>query len=131
MAVILAATMMATPAIVRTLETYRLDSGASMVFGKLMEARLSAIKRNRPSWVAIDSAAGIVQVRTTDGNPPSTTDLGAVGLLQQSVSFQAGTPAEVRFDSMGRPVAPQTLVVETSQLQKTVSISAAGRIRIN
>ena len=129
--IVMAISMVAIPNVGKTLETYRVQNSASLVSNKVMEARMNAIKRNRQSWIAIDSAEGTVQVQTTEGNPAATVNVGTLGLVHDSVAFQAGTPSEIRFDSMGRPTAPQTVVLESSHLQKTVAVSAAGRVTVD
>ncbi len=122
--------LLAVPNVSRTLQTWRLDGSASMIYTKVMEARMNAIKRNRQSWLSIDSAGGEVQVQTTD-DTPTTIDVGTPGVLQSTVSFQTGSPAEVRFDSMGRPAVPRTIVIETTDMSKTIAISATGRVTVN
>ena len=128
--IIMIVLMVAIPSVGRTLETLRLDGSASMLNNKIMEARINAIKRNRSAWLQIDAVNLQVQVQTTD-NVPATINVGDPGLLQKTVDFQAGSPFEVRFDSMGRPVAPRTIVLETSNMQKTITVTATGRITVN
>ena len=121
--------MILVPNASRAMQVWRLDGSVRMVSGKLMEARIDAIKRNRQSWLSINTS-GQVQVQTTD-DTPATIDVGFPGLLQQSVSFQSGAPAEVRYDSMGRPTVTRTIVIETADLQKTITVSATGRVTVN
>ena len=121
--------MILVPNASRAMQVWRLDGGVRMVSGKLMEARIDAIKRNRQSWLSINTS-GQVQVQTTD-DTPATIDVGFPGLLQQSVSFQSGAPTEVRYDSMGRPTVTRTIVIETADLQKTITVSATGRVTVN
>ena len=128
--IILAVSIITVPNVDRTLQTFRLDGSASMIYNKTLEARLNAIKRNRQAWLAIDSDNGEVQVRSTD-DTPETIDVGTPGLLQRTVGFQEGTPVEIRFDSMGRPTVARTIVIETADMEKTITISATGRIRVN
>ena len=128
--IIMIVLMVAVPSVGRVLETLRLDGSASMLHNKIMEARINAIKRNRSAWLQIDAVNLQVQVQTTD-NVPATINVGDPGLLQKTVGFQAGSPFEVRFDSMGRPVAPRTFVLETSNMQKTITVTATGRITVN
>ena len=91
---------------------------------------MNAIKRNRQAWLSIDSTGGQVQVQTTD-DTPVTINVGDPGLLQQRVTFQTGAPSEVRFDSMGRPTAARTIVIETTDRSKTIIISAMGRVTVS
>ncbi len=122
--------LLLVPNVSPTLQIWRLDGSASMIHNKVMEARMNAIKRNRQAWLSIDSTAGQVQVQTTD-DTPVTINVGDPGLLQQRVTFQTGAPNEVRFDSMGRPTAARTIVIETTDRSKTIIISAMGRVTVS
>ncbi len=46
------------PQLAGSLELYRLDISASMIQGKLVEARLNATKRNRQVQLLFDQSAG-------------------------------------------------------------------------
>ena len=122
--------MFLVPNVTQTLQTLRLDGSASMIYNKAKEARINAIKRNREAWLSIDTTGGEVQVQTTD-DTPATIDVGIVGLLQNTVTFGSGSPTEVRFDSMGRPTVVRTIVLETTDMSKTITISATGRVQVN
>ena len=126
-------TALAVPSVVRTLDTYGLDSDTSMLRAKLTEARMNAIKRNRQAWLAIDTGSGTVTVQSTTGNPATTINVGTVGYMDPRVAFSGTNPTEVRFDSMGRPTATQTITVRATRtgLQRTVAVSAAGKITVN
>jgi prepilin-type N-terminal cleavage/methylation domain-containing protein len=54
------------PAIERNLQLYRLQSAIGLVSDRLMEARFSAIKRNRSAWVTIDATANTIEVWSTN-----------------------------------------------------------------
>lgn len=138
--IILIITGMAIPAVLRTLEAYRLDSSASIITGKLQDARINAIKRNRQAWLAIDVAAGRMQAQTIDpAAPPAILNLGNPELLPRGVVFVAPpTPGQIIFDSLGRPTAlptppPHSVVLRVvrSGQQKTVTITPTGRVRVN
>jgi prepilin-type N-terminal cleavage/methylation domain-containing protein len=124
---------LAAPGIVRTLDTYGLDSDISMLRAKLTEARMNAIKRNRQAWLAIDASEGTVRVQSTTGNPATTVSVGTQGYLGSRAAFSGANPTQVTFDSMGRTMAAETLTVRATRtgLQRTVIVSAAGKVTVN
>ncbi len=131
--IVLVISAFAIPNVVVTMESSRLRTSASMIRSKLMDARINAIKRNRPAWIAIDLAAGTVQAQIAGFG-----DLGAPGRLEGGVAFVAPTPVQITFDSLGRPTdvpsaPPHTvrLQVTRSGQQRNVIISPTGRITVN
>lgn len=121
-----------------TLERYRLDSSASMIVSTLQDARINAIKRNRPVWVAIDLSGGSAQVWTTDPGGGPDLALAIPGLLPTGIAFTGSTPAQITFDSMSRPTTtptppPHTVLLEVvrSGQQKTVTVSPTGRATVS
>ncbi len=133
--VILILTAIAIPNINQTMESYRLETSASAIVGKLMDARINAIKRNRPAWLAINLAAGSSQVQIANpAPPPPAANLGTLELLPRGLVFvNPPTPAQITFDSLGRIVAPQTvrLQVVRSGQQKTITVSPTGKVTVN
>lgn len=112
-------------------ESGKLQAATSMLAGKLNEARMSALKRNRSVWLQVDASAGRVQIRAAAGGGGSE-DIGAPGLLPSGVGFVDPAPT-ITFDSMGRPTnaPPRTLTVEVarSRARRSVTVSAAGTVR--
>ncbi len=133
--VILILTAIAIPNINQTMESYRLETSASAIVGKLMDARINAIKRNRPAWLAINLAAGSSQVQIANpAPPPPAANLGTLELLPRGMVFMnPPTPAQITFDSLGRIAAPQTvrLQVVRSGQQKTITVSPTGKVTVN
>ena len=131
--IILVISAFAIPNVVVTLESYRLRTSGSMLVSKLMDARINAIKRNRPAWIVIDLAAATVQAQIA-----GIGDFGAPGRLEGGVAFAAPTPVQITFDSLGRPTnvpsaPPHTvrLQVIRSGQQSNVVVSPTGRITVN
>jgi Tfp pilus assembly protein FimT len=132
-AIVLAVLLLTIPSVIRTLDIYSLDVSAAMLKGKLLEARINAVKRNRQSWLSVNTTDGTVIVQSTEGSPAVTVDVGTAGWLSDGVSFISGTPSQVTFDSLGRPTSPQTVTLRASQssLQRVVSVSVSGKVSVN
>lgn len=96
----------AIPNVLSSLEGYRLDSAVRSIAGRLSDARLEAIKRNTPTRLIFNAAAGTYQVQTAAG-----VNLGPAETLPNGITFDAPpTPAQIDYDPIGRlsppPVPP-------------------------
>src|SRR5688500_11872696 len=66
----------ALPQVQQTLRLYRVESAAGLLSNRLTEARLTAIKNNRPAWLEINSNEKMLEVWTTNqNNQPIRTNL--------------------------------------------------------
>ena len=122
----------ALPNLLTMNRAYRLSSASSAVVGKVHQARANALKRNRPSWVLVDGAAGTVRVQTTGTG--GTEDVGGTDYMPQGVTFATGAAqATLTFDAMGRPVnPPQTIQLRIvgSGITRTITVGSTGRITV-
>ena len=119
------------PGLQATLEGYRLDSAATRLSGKLMDAKMNAIKRNRPVWLTLDLGAGTMQVQCTDpDNPLLTIDLGSLELLPTGITFYSASSDEIAFTALGRPVlGPAAVTLRApSGNEKGVNVSLTGKV---
>ncbi len=119
------------PGLEATLEGYRLDSAANRLTGKLVDAKMNAIKLNRPVWVTLDLGAGTMQVQCTDpDNPLLTIDLGSLELLPTGITFYSASSDEIAFTALGRPVLGPAAVTlrATSGTEKGVNVSLTGKV---
>lgn len=126
----------ALPSVNRTIQLWRLQTSTAMVVSKIADARMNSIKRNRPSSLVLNAAAGTVQVVSTDpANNP--INIGAAEQLRRGITFVAPTPAVITFDSLGWPTAGAAQTIRLQNLatagndQKNVVISATGRVNVN
>ena len=114
----------AIPNIERTLGLYHLETSAAMIAGKLSDARINAIKRNRQVWVEITFSDNQARVQTTDPAAPwNNIDVGDPLFLTNRVVFGgsggsggssgSGDSWRLTFDSVGRPTAPSTITLTT------------------
>jgi type II secretory pathway pseudopilin PulG len=122
----------AVPSSIRQLQAYRLQNSAAVLAGKLDEARMNAIKRNRTVWLRIDKTARTEQIRS---NTPLNVvfDIGYPEILSQEINLDAADSVEVAFDSLGRYASgPPTVVLIESNLskRKNVMISPAGKVTV-
>jgi prepilin-type N-terminal cleavage/methylation domain-containing protein len=126
-AVLMAVTL---PNVAGVMEANKLQTSASMLAGKLAEARFNALKRNRAAWLRVDAATGRVQVQTS-GSGGATLDIGAPGLLPSGVGFVEPAPT-IQFDSVGRPTTPPprrlTVEIVRTHARRSVSVSPAGAV---
>lgn len=132
--VIVVVSAIAIPGIVATLESYRLETTTSVIEGKLVDTRLNAIKRNRQVWLKFNLGGGSFEIETTDpDNPGQNINLGGTQYLPTGVSFEASSPTQITFTSLGRPTAPSTVTLKAAESgdQKSIAVSATGRIQIN
>ena len=132
LAIIIALVAMAVPKTIETLRTYRLTTAVSMTSAMLNDARMSAIKRNRTTWLTLDRTAKTVQVRSTDdaGNP---IDVGFPQKFPQAVNVNGTTSIDVSFDSLGRSSSGTqtfTIVEASSNLRKDITVSPAGKVSV-
>ncbi len=120
------------PQLAGSLELYRLDIAASMIQGKLVEARLNATKRNRQVQLLFDQSAGSFEIETTDSGG-NTVNVGRQEVLPSGVTFDISTPAQVTFSSLGRPTGPCIITLNgalTGEV-RTLTMSGVGQIEVN
>ncbi len=120
------------PQVAGTLESYRLDVAASMIQGKLVEARLNATKRNRQVQLLFDLPAGSFEIETTDSGG-NTINVGNQEFLPSGVTFEISTPAQITFSSLGRPTGPCTITLNGARTGgvRTLTMSGLGQIEVN
>jgi len=120
------------PQLAGSLELYRLDIAASMIQGKLVEARLNATKRNRQVQLLFDQSAGSFEIETTDSGG-NTVNVGGQEFLPSGVSFEISTPAQVTFSSLGRPTGPCIITLNGARTGevRTLTMSGVGQIEVN
>ena len=120
----------ALPNVAGVMESNKLQASTAMLASKLGEARINALKRNRPVWLKVDAGRGRVMVQTS-GSGGTTLDIGAPGLLPSGVAF-VQPAVDVQFDSVGRPSnpPPRMLTVEIvgTGARRSVNVSPAGVI---
>jgi type IV fimbrial biogenesis protein FimT len=124
---------LALPSVQRTLQLYRLETGASFVAQRLTEARLAAIKRNRDTWLEINSTTRTLTVKSTN-DAAQTITLGYPMTLPDSVQMTGTIPASVIFSSLGRNRANANtalnLRLAAANRNKTITVGATGNITI-
>ena len=121
----------ALPQVQQTLRLYRVESAAGLLSNRLTEARLTAIKNNRPAWLEINSNEKMLEVWTTNqNNQPIRTNLAVP--ISEDITIVSGSPTRVTFNSLGRNQANSQVVIKfkltKTNFCKAVSVSAAGSI---
>lgn len=138
LSIVLVVAAIAIPNMLTTLESYRLDSAARMLSGRMTDARIQAVKLNQPTWVAVDVTNRRVQVQTFDrAAPGNVINLGSAETLPNGVVF-AAAPAQIVFDSLGRPASvpapPPHLLrlrVARSGQEKRIVVTPSGKIDVS
>jgi prepilin-type N-terminal cleavage/methylation domain-containing protein len=121
----------ALPQVQQTLRLYRVESAAGLLSNRLTEARLMAIKNNRPAWLEINSSEKTLEVWSTNqNNQPIRAKLAVP--ISEDISIVSGSPSRVTFNSLGRNQANSEVVIKfkltKTNFCKAVTISVAGSI---
>jgi Tfp pilus assembly protein FimT len=122
-------TVLALPRSIRQLQLYRLETSVAVMGNKLMETRMSAIKRNRTSWLRLDKTT---KIRSTN-SAGQTIDVNFPENFPQGVVLDSPGTVEISFDSLGRLAAStQTFVLRevNSNKRKSITVSPAGKISV-
>jgi len=124
----------AVPNLVSINYSYRIATASTTVTAKMHQARINALKQNRPVWLLVDGAARTVQVQTAAAGG-AVTNIGGAEFMPQGVTFGTGTAVvTVSFDAMGRPVNPPQsiqLLYPGSGLTRTITVASTGRVTVN
>jgi Tfp pilus assembly protein FimT len=124
--------VIALPGSIRTLQLYRLDTGVSVIGNKLMETRMTAIKRNRTAWLRLDKTARTVVIRSTN-SAGATIDVNFSESFPTGMILDESDSVEISFDSFGNSTAGSqtfTLQESNSNKRKDITISPAGKISV-
>ena len=122
---------LALPAIQRTLQLYRLETGTGYILHRLTEARLAAIKRNRDAWLEINEANRTLTLKSTN-DAGQQISLGFPTRLPDGIQFNGTTPGSVVFSSLGRNRAGGNtqikLKLAAANRYKTINVGTTGNI---
>jgi Tfp pilus assembly protein FimT len=127
--------MLALPNFARMRAMYRLRGVSQAVYIALQQARMSAIKENHPYRFYL---AGTTYYVHDDVNNNGVQDTGEP-VTQRNIQADAqgvtvsgvSSAAPVVFAPNGIATATGTVTVQNAQGSNTVSVSPAGRVRIN
>lgn len=124
----------AVPNLVSINYSYRIATASTTVTAKVHQARINALKQNRPVWIRVDGGARTVQVQTAAAGG-GVTDIGGAEYMPQGVTFSTGNAVvTLSFDAMGRPVNPPQsiqLLYPGSGLTRTITVASTGRVTVN
>lgn len=129
----------AAPLIAGGMARYNLTSAAQQVASTIRSARFQAVGRNarlrivfnaaarqysREVWDPVDAAWEAV---TLAGNAGAE-----VGTLQNGISFAAGVPANIVFETDGRTAAPTVITITNGDAadDRTITIGTSGRVTL-
>lgn len=124
----------ALPQVQRNLQLYKLESAAGLLSNRLTEARLTALKHNRPAWLEINSVDKTLEVWTTNESAQPIRAKLAV-TIPDSVSIDTTSPSRVTFTSLGRNQANASNVIKfklaNTTFCKSITVSAVGNITLS
>lgn len=113
--------------------SYRIATASTTVTAKVHQARVNALKQNRPTWVLIDGANRTVQVQTAAAGG-GAVNIGGLEYMPQGVTFGTGNAVvTLTFDAMGRPLNPPQsiqLLYPGSGLTRTITVTSTGRVAV-
>lgn len=119
------------PSISANLRLYRLESAIGLISNRLVEARLSAIKRNRAAWVTVNGNTRNIEIWSRN-DAGQTVALAAPILIPQNVVINGVQTSTFTFTSLGRnqSAANNTIALQLSNLSncKALTVTVAGRI---
>jgi prepilin-type N-terminal cleavage/methylation domain-containing protein len=121
----------AIPQVQRNLQLYKLESATGLLSNRLTEARLTALKHNRPAWLEINSVDKTLEVWTTNETAQPIRAKLAV-TIPDNISIDSASPSRVTFTSLGRNQSNSSNVIKfklaNTNFCKSVTVSAVGNI---
>ncbi len=127
----------AIPTFMGLLPGMRLNGAARQIMGDLMDARMEAVKQNNPFKVFVlnDHEYKILDDDDGDGIDDSGTETSRTIDIQGNYSDMTisytGSPPTIAFSPKGTATDLGTITVQNGSGLKSVSVSVAGRIKIN
>ena len=123
----------AVPNLITAKRGFDLSTAGTSAANRLGEARMEAIKRNRPVNVLVEGASRTMTLSYTDPGPVVVT-LG-VEQLPAGVTLDLGGAPDltITFDALGRPLnPPQTFAINHAELDQTriVTVETTGRVTL-
>ena len=127
----------AIPNFMSLLPGIRLNGAARQVMGDLMAARMKAVKLNQRTKVFFDTNGYQYKI-CNDADSNATVDDGEGDVVDRSiqanyqdVSFDLGRTADPVFSPRGTATNRTITLENTSGSEKSITISIAGRVKIN
>ena len=126
----------AIPAFLGFLPGMRLKGASRQVMGDLMDARMEAVKQNNPFRILVldDHRYKILDDDNHNGSEDTGTETSKTIDIQENyrdVTFNyAGSPPTITFGPKGTATELNTITVRNSSGSKSVSVSVAGRVKI-
>ena len=125
----------AIPNFMSLLPGMRLNGAARQVMGDLMAARMKAVKLNKKTKVFFDNDHQYRICDDADNNGTVADGEGEVQLRDiqteySDVTFDSSNPPDPVFSSRGTATTT-TITLQNSSGLKVITISIAGRVKIN
>ncbi|MCP4579692.1 MAG: prepilin-type N-terminal cleavage/methylation domain-containing protein [Deltaproteobacteria bacterium] len=125
----------AIPSFMSLLPGMRLNGAARQVLGDLMTARMKAVKLNQRTKVFFDNSYQYRICDDADNNDTVTSGEGdvedkSIQANYQDVSFDLNNTSDPVFFPKGT-ASNRTITLQNSSGSKRITISIAGRVKIN
>ena len=127
----------AIPAFMSLLPGMRLNGAARQVMGDLMAARMKAVKLNQKTKVYFDNSSQYRICNDTDADSDTTVSDGEGDVEDRNiqtnyhdVSFDLQNTADPVFSPRGT-ATNRTITLQNPSGSKSITISIAGRVKIN
>lgn len=121
------------PLISKNLQLYRAESAIGMVSNRLTEARLTAIKRNRPVWLKADPNNNSLKIESTDDSG-NVIPVSSPMYLPDGTVIASETPVVTTFTSLGRvqPGSATKTPIDSPATHNCneVKVSSVGKITV-
>jgi Tfp pilus assembly protein FimT len=117
----------AIPRFATVRQSLQVDAAAHKLAGDLRRAQVEAIKRNRSIELFVNGASTYI-IRSVAPPTPLVTYYTAA--VEENVTVNTGATS-IRMRSFGPPsTGAATFIVQRGNTQKSVTVSAAGRISV-
>ena len=130
------AAAIAIPPFLRFLPGMRLKGASRQVMGDLMDARMEAVKQNNRFRILVldEHRYKILDDDNNNGSEDTGTETSKTIDIQENyndVTFNyTGSPPAITFGPKGTATELNTITVQNSSGSKSVSVSVAGRVKI-
>jgi len=122
------------PVVAGGMARYNLTTAGQQVASTIRSARFQAVGRNTDVRVVFNAGAGTYEKEAWNPVTMVWDDIDAIGTLPSGVSFGAGVPANIEFESDGRlpagAVATAIAVTDEYEQTRTITVQPNGRIQL-
>jgi len=125
-------TALAVPNFSQMREGYRLRGATHQVFTALQRARIAAVKENNHYRFSVSGSTYTVHSDTNNNNAINDSEtVTNTDIHEMATTVSISSTATIVFAEDGTAPTPGTVIVSNGSGSHTVSVSPAGRVRID